>query len=138
MNTAQAQLGAVLSAGGPGLARLLERTEARLAQVAETHGAALGAHAAGTLAAGGKRLRPVLVFLCQPRLGALEQAPERRAAGREHRSELSLCGIHRRVPAWIAMIPPAVRTQRTSLRPAATIRAASSPGPGKRRTLLGR
>jgi geranylgeranyl pyrophosphate synthase len=64
MNTAQAQLGAVLSAGGPSLARLLERTEARLAEVAETHGAVLGAHAAGTLAAGGKRLRPVLVFLC--------------------------------------------------------------------------
>jgi geranylgeranyl pyrophosphate synthase len=64
VNTAQAQLGAVLSAGGPSLARLLERTEARLAEVAETHGAALGAHAAGTLAAGGKRLRPVLVFLC--------------------------------------------------------------------------
>ena len=64
MNTAQAQLGAVLSAGGPSLAHLLERTEARLAEVAETHGAALGAHAAGTLAAGGKRLRPVLVFLC--------------------------------------------------------------------------
>jgi geranylgeranyl pyrophosphate synthase len=64
VNTAQAQLGAVLSAGGPSLAHLLERTEARLAAVAETHGAALGAHAAGTLAAGGKRLRPVLVFLC--------------------------------------------------------------------------
>jgi geranylgeranyl pyrophosphate synthase len=64
VNTAQAQLGAVLSAGGPSLARLLERTEARLAEVAETHGAALGRHAAGTLAAGGKRLRPVLVFLC--------------------------------------------------------------------------
>jgi len=64
MNTAQAQLGAVLSAGGPTLARLLERTEARLAEVAATHGAALGAHAAGTLAAGGKRLRPLLVFLC--------------------------------------------------------------------------
>jgi geranylgeranyl pyrophosphate synthase len=64
VNTAQAQLGAVLSAGGPALARLLERTEARLAEVAESHGAELGAHAAGTLAAGGKRLRPVLVFLC--------------------------------------------------------------------------
>ncbi len=64
MNTAQAQLGAVLSAGGPALARLLERTEARLAEVAEGHGAELGAHATGTLAAGGKRLRPVLVFLC--------------------------------------------------------------------------
>jgi geranylgeranyl pyrophosphate synthase len=64
VNTAQAQLGAVLSAGGPLLARLLERTELRLAEVAEGHGAELGAHAAGTLAAGGKRLRPVLVFLC--------------------------------------------------------------------------
>ena len=64
MNTAQAQLGAVLSAGGPGLASLLERTEARLAEVADSHGAELGAHATRTLAAGGKRLRPVLVFLC--------------------------------------------------------------------------
>jgi geranylgeranyl pyrophosphate synthase len=64
MNTAQAQLGAVLSAGGPALTRLLERTEVRLAEVAESHGVELGAHAAGTLAAGGKRLRPVLVFLC--------------------------------------------------------------------------
>ena len=64
MNTAQAQLGAVLSAGGPALARLLKRTEVRLAHVAESHGAELGVHATGTLAAGGKRLRPVLVFLC--------------------------------------------------------------------------
>jgi geranylgeranyl pyrophosphate synthase len=64
MNTAHAQLGAVLSAGGPGLARLLERTEARLAEVAGNHGAELGRHASGTLSAGGKRLRPVLVFLC--------------------------------------------------------------------------
>ena len=79
-----------------------------------------------------------LGHLGQPRLGALEQARERRAAGREHRSKLSLGGVHRRVPAWIAMIPPAVRIQRTSLRPAAAIRAASSSGPGKRRTLLGR
>jgi geranylgeranyl pyrophosphate synthase len=64
VNTAQAQLGAVLSAGGPSLARLLERTEARLANVADGHGAELGLHAGRTLAAGGKRLRPVLVFLC--------------------------------------------------------------------------
>jgi geranylgeranyl pyrophosphate synthase len=64
VNTAQAQLGAVLSAGGPALAGLLERTEQRLAEVAQSHGAKLGANAAGTLAAGGKRLRPVLVFLC--------------------------------------------------------------------------
>jgi geranylgeranyl pyrophosphate synthase len=58
-----AQLGAVLAAGGPELSRLLHRTEARLGQVAESHGRTLGRHAAGTLAAGGKRLRPMLVFL---------------------------------------------------------------------------
>ncbi len=64
MNTAQAQLGAVLAAGGPELTRLLERTEARLAEVANRHGEELSAHADGTLAAGGKRVRPILVFLC--------------------------------------------------------------------------
>jgi geranylgeranyl pyrophosphate synthase len=64
LNTAQAQLGAVLAAGGPELARLLERTEARLAEVADGGGPGLAAHAGGTLSAGGKRLRPMLVFLC--------------------------------------------------------------------------
>jgi geranylgeranyl pyrophosphate synthase len=63
-NSAQAQLGAVLAAGGPTLADLLERTEERLAEVAGGHGDELARHAGGTLAAGGKRLRPVLVFLC--------------------------------------------------------------------------
>jgi geranylgeranyl pyrophosphate synthase len=64
VNTAQAQLGAVLAAGGPELARLLDRTEARLAEVGEGHGPELGGHATATLSAGGKRLRPMLVFLC--------------------------------------------------------------------------
>jgi geranylgeranyl pyrophosphate synthase len=63
VNTAQAQLGSVLAAGGPELAGLLTRTEERLAEVADGHGAELGGHATGTLAAGGKRLRPMLVFL---------------------------------------------------------------------------
>ena len=59
-----AQLAGVLKAGGHELSRQLHRTETRLAEVAESHGAELGVHAAGTLGAGGKRLRPVLVFLC--------------------------------------------------------------------------
>jgi geranylgeranyl pyrophosphate synthase len=63
MNTAQAQLGSVLAAGGAELAELLERTEGRLARVTAGHGEELARHAGGTLAAGGKRLRPVLVFL---------------------------------------------------------------------------
>ena len=64
MNTAQAQLGAVLAAGGPELTRLLERTETRLGEVAEGHGEELARHSGATLSAGGKRLRPMLVFLC--------------------------------------------------------------------------
>jgi geranylgeranyl pyrophosphate synthase len=64
VNTTQAQLGAVLAAGGPELTVMLERTERRLAKVAEAGGPELAAHATGTLSAGGKRLRPILVFLC--------------------------------------------------------------------------
>jgi geranylgeranyl pyrophosphate synthase len=59
-----AQLAPVLAAGGPRLARLLERTERRLEKVAGAHGEVLGRHAGATLAAGGKRLRPMLVFIC--------------------------------------------------------------------------
>jgi geranylgeranyl pyrophosphate synthase len=81
VNTTQEQLGAVLAAGGPKLARLLERTELRLAEVAEGGGPKLAAHAGGTLSAGGKRLRPILVFLCadgdaDERLGAAAAAVE--------------------------------------------------------------
>ena len=59
-----AVLATVLEAGGPELSRQLMRTEKRLQEVVESHGDELARHAAGTLAAGGKRLRPVLVFLC--------------------------------------------------------------------------
>ncbi len=50
--------------GGPGLAGSLADTEARLLEIAREQGPELGGHATGTLEAGGKRLRPVLVFLC--------------------------------------------------------------------------
>jgi geranylgeranyl pyrophosphate synthase len=59
-----AQLEAVLAAGGPRLARGLTRSEERLAAIGESHGQELGRHAADTLSAGGKRLRPLIVFLC--------------------------------------------------------------------------
>ena len=71
------QLEAVLEAGGVGLADSLARTEARLAEVAAGHGAELAGHAGGTLAAGGKRLRPLLVFLC----GGGAEPSERPAPG---------------------------------------------------------
>jgi len=59
-----AQLAPVLEAGGPVLTDLLDRCEARLGEVVAAYGEPLGEFATGTLAAGGKRLRPVLVFLC--------------------------------------------------------------------------
>ena len=59
-----AQLAAVLEAAGPDLPERLRRTERRLAEVAGGHGDVLGRHAGSTLGAGGKRLRPTLVFVC--------------------------------------------------------------------------
>jgi geranylgeranyl pyrophosphate synthase len=53
----------VLAAGGPRLASLLERVEGRLAEATASHGETLTGHVARTLAAGGKRLRPTLVFI---------------------------------------------------------------------------
>jgi geranylgeranyl pyrophosphate synthase len=58
-----AAVDAVVRAGGPQLAVLMERAEQRLAELAAGHGATLTRHASATIAAGGKRLRPLLVFL---------------------------------------------------------------------------
>jgi geranylgeranyl pyrophosphate synthase len=54
----------VLEIAGEHVGRLLVQTESLLEEIASGHGEALGAHASSTLAAGGKRLRPVLVFVC--------------------------------------------------------------------------
>lgn len=54
---------AVLRAGGPHLPELMGRVEERLSELASSHGALLARHAGATIAAGGKRLRPLLVFL---------------------------------------------------------------------------
>jgi geranylgeranyl pyrophosphate synthase len=58
------QLSAVLDAGGEELRRLIARTEARLGELSEGHGQVLAGYAGETLSAGGKRLRPMLVFIC--------------------------------------------------------------------------
>jgi geranylgeranyl pyrophosphate synthase len=42
----------------------LQQTETRLAEVAASHGDVLADYAGSTLTAGGKRLRPTLVFIC--------------------------------------------------------------------------
>jgi geranylgeranyl pyrophosphate synthase len=63
VNAAQASVQAVVDAGGEPAARLLAALEVRLAELAAGHGELLGRHAGATIAAGGKRLRPLLVFL---------------------------------------------------------------------------
>jgi geranylgeranyl pyrophosphate synthase len=53
----------VVEAGGESASRLMDRLEARMAELAGGHGPLLARHAGETIAAGGKRLRPLLVFL---------------------------------------------------------------------------
>src|SRR5215218_3769608 len=54
---------AVIEAGGAHVPALLDRLEERLAELAASHGPVLGEHAGATISAGGKRLRPLLVFV---------------------------------------------------------------------------
>ena len=54
---------AVVEAGGAHIPGLMARLEERLDTVARSHGPLLGEHAVATIAAGGKRLRPLLVFV---------------------------------------------------------------------------
>jgi geranylgeranyl pyrophosphate synthase len=56
-------VGAVVQAGGEPAARLMAALERRLWMLATGHGELLARHAGETIAAGGKRLRPLLVFL---------------------------------------------------------------------------
>ena len=54
---------AVVMAAGEEIPALMDRLERRMATLADGHGPELARHAGDTLAAGGKRLRPLLVFL---------------------------------------------------------------------------
>ena len=58
---------AVIEAAGGHVPELMERLELRLAELASGHGEALAGYAGATIAAGGKRLRPLLVMVaCGP------------------------------------------------------------------------
>jgi geranylgeranyl pyrophosphate synthase len=63
MSAVQGTVQAVVAAGGEPAARLMVRLEERLQQLVNGHGSMLGRHAGDTIAAGGKRLRPLLLFL---------------------------------------------------------------------------
>jgi geranylgeranyl pyrophosphate synthase len=67
--------------GGDRMPVLIGRAERRLEEIVAGHGDVLADAAAGTLAAGGKRLRPLLVFLCAG--GNEGDAPVRAAAAVE-------------------------------------------------------
>jgi geranylgeranyl pyrophosphate synthase len=56
-------VGAIVDAAGERVPVLLARVEERLAELAAGHGPVLARHAGATIAAGGKRLRPLLVIL---------------------------------------------------------------------------
>jgi geranylgeranyl pyrophosphate synthase len=61
---------ALIEAGGAHVPLLMERLERRLTEVAASGGERLGEHAGSTIAAGGKRLRPLLVFVAAGRPAA--------------------------------------------------------------------
>jgi geranylgeranyl pyrophosphate synthase len=63
MTSAAASVEAIVRAAGPHVPVLLARVEERLAALAAGHGPILAQHAGATIAAGGKRLRPLLVLL---------------------------------------------------------------------------
>jgi geranylgeranyl pyrophosphate synthase len=63
MNAAQPSVQAVVDAGGEPAVRLLAALERRMTELTGGHGELLGRHAGSTIAAGGKRLRPLLLFL---------------------------------------------------------------------------
>ena len=74
MTSPAAAVGAIVDAAGPHVPALLARVEERLAEVAAGHGPILAEHAGSTIAAGGKRLRPLLVLLAAGEPGGDDRA----------------------------------------------------------------
>ena len=74
MTTPAAAVGAIVDAAGPHVPALLARVEERLTEVAAGHGPILAEHAGSTIAAGGKRLRPLLVLLAAGEPGGDDRA----------------------------------------------------------------
>jgi geranylgeranyl pyrophosphate synthase len=78
MNTVEATpFEQVMVAGGEQLRALMEDVEQVLAEISSGHGPELASSAGTTLSAGGKRLRPLLVFICGD--GAADRDPLVRA-----------------------------------------------------------
>jgi geranylgeranyl pyrophosphate synthase len=118
--TSAAAVDAAVRAGGPRLASLLERAEARLVELAAGHGPTLARHATATISAGGKRLRPLLVFLAAGEAAdaAAEARLVRAAVGVElihsaslvHDDVLDAAAVRRGAPTVVAAAGRTVAT----------------------------
>ena len=74
-DTDAAGLSALVTAGGPALRADLEQVERQLAGVLESYAPLIADPAAATIAAGGKRLRPLLVLIAADRSGSTQPLP---------------------------------------------------------------
>jgi len=118
--TGAASVEVVVRAGGPRLAQLLTRTEERLAALAAGHGPTLARHATATISAGGKRLRPLLVFLAAGELDdpAADERLIRAAVAVElihsaslvHDDVLDAASLRRGRPTIVAAAGPTIAT----------------------------
>jgi len=109
----------VLSAGGETVRELMDQVDSQLVEVASAYGGELERAAGSTLAAGGKRLRPLLVFICG------------HDAGSSHRDALARAGAAVELVHMASLVHDDVldRAQRRRGRPtvyAATGRAAAT------------
>lgn len=115
-----ASVDVVVRAGGARLAQLLTRTEERLAALAAGHGPTLARHATATISAGGKRLRPLLVFLAAGDLDdpAADERLLRAAVAVElihsaslvHDDVLDAASLRRGMPTIVAAAGPTIAT----------------------------
>lgn len=113
MEDAAPQTAELVVAGGEHIPPLLEAIEARLRAEAAASGAPLRDYAEATIAAGGKRLRPLLLLLCagQPRNGEQRKALVRAAAAIElihsatlvHDDVLDQADLRRGKPTIVAL-----------------------------------
>lgn len=109
---------AVVRAAGPHLPGLMDRMEERLVELATSHGEPLARHAGATIAAGGKRLRPLLVFVAAGDLGPDDTGVLRAAAAVElihsatlvHDDVLDRASLRRGRPTVVAEAGRAIAT----------------------------
>ena len=117
MSSAEA-VAALVEAGGAHVPRLMDALERRLAELARGHGEVLGRHAGATIAAGGKRLRPLLVFLAAGPDSADEEMLLRAGVAIElvhsatlvHDDVLDRAALRRGRPTVMATAGPAMAT----------------------------